>query len=186
MGLYRVDRSARGIKRRFPHRRGGVRNPATNKKSPQAFSPQAWGCTRGHLIHVRVSSVFPTGVGVYLPRLTLEGYQARFPHRRGGVPPVLAGVRLVAEFSPQAWGCTAAHSRAKGGLPVFPTGVGVYRDGVRSHVEEASFPHRRGGVPGALGKVSSPGNRSFCCPIPGESPHLNLFSTPSGSSPLPL
>ena len=71
-------------------------------------------------------------------------------------------------FSPQAWGCTVCFQadrdcetvfptgvgctdiRGIGKLDsiVFPTGVGVYRWQTCSIVRLASFPHRRGGVPG--------------------------------------
>jgi len=94
-----------------------------------AFSPQAWGCTDVEPQKLMIVDVFPTGVGVYRRsrRHLIERY--RFPHRRGGVPTYDYMEKMVAKFSPQAWGCTEPHGHVAGLRIVFPTGVGVYRNG---------------------------------------------------------
>ena len=84
----------------FPHRRGGVPIDQEATEEDLKFSPQAWGCTAlgiddaaapGRFPHRRGGvpplalmmpprqGVFPTGVGVYRPRLSHDDGGGRFP-----------------------------------------------------------------------------------------------------------
>jgi len=70
-----------------------------------------------------------------------------FPHTRGDVPNYTHSGRGVSVFSPHAWGCTAAVLRYLRDGGVFPTRVGMYRDGDAVCEPVVRFPHTRGDVP---------------------------------------
>ena len=111
----------------FPTGVGVYPPTATYSYSKATFSPQAWGCTGMRQVPRLYQLVFPTGVGVYRYLLPSRQLFRRFPHRRGGVPNGAQVDFLAAEFSPQAWGCTADGKLYRSRDRVFPTGVGVYR-----------------------------------------------------------
>ena len=127
VGVYRVSTSPTSALDRFPHRRGGVTAILDTEVGQRA--------------------VFPTGVGVYRYRLDGNAIRRSFPHRRGGVPYKARTITVISSFSPQAWGCTGEALAHLASMPVFPTGVGVYRGTLQGTRKSRGFPHRRGGVP---------------------------------------
>ena len=131
----------------FPHTRGGV--PAAYQTSAivARFSPHTWGCTWEHFFRGPGWNVFPTHVGVYLPRRLTKASPDRFPHTRGGVPNQTKIAGLFQRFSPHTWGCTAMAVNMAATSGVFPTHVGVYLCPYCKKTMPYCFPHTRGGVP---------------------------------------
>ena len=50
-------------------------------------------------------------------------------------------------FSPPAWGCSDISAAGRGAGILFPTRVGMFREGGRMKTFRISFPHPRGDVP---------------------------------------
>ncbi len=138
--------------RRFPHKRGDVPYIPPANAAPNAFSPQAWGCSVDESQDRLQPFVFPTSVGMFRADGALPPQRLRFPHKRGDVPETLSNERRADRFSPQAWGCSDCY----GGHPewhiVFPTSVGMFRSTGSRCIIMVSFPHKRGDVPSKLQK----------------------------------
>ncbi len=135
------------VARVFPTRVGVYRSAGSRCPWSWRFSPHAWGCTASGGLGGEPADVFPTRVGVYRRRAQRRARQERFPHTRGGVPPVQLRAPSPPWFSPHAWGCTEIVADCQFDLRVFPTRVGVYRLHARPRGGFRCFPHTRGGVP---------------------------------------
>ena len=73
--------------------------------------------------------VFPTRVGMVRRRVRNDPRHSRFPHARGDGPAILAHVEDMDLFSPRAWGWSGKLRALRGYLLVFPTRVGMVRNG---------------------------------------------------------
>ncbi len=161
VGVFRDVRRPGENWRRLPHRRGGVSHRAPWPHRLYRSSPQAWGCFDIIVSRDGWGYVFPTGVGVFrTAKRRGRGVQS-LPHRRGGVSPTFVLSYWTLWSSPQAWGCFAMLTWVLRHDWVFPTGVGVFRDGKTIAIQQFGLPHRRGGVsqrsPSASAlRVSSP------------------------------
>ena len=69
----------------LPHARGGVSAEEEATTAEVTSSPRPWGCFLQVGRSVRVISVFPTPVGVFLELGIKKGRWRRLPHARGGV-----------------------------------------------------------------------------------------------------
>ena len=158
--------------RRFPHTRGG--GPYTSARTPGAyeFSPHAWGWTSSSQTRLCPVAVFPTRVGVDLYTGRPSPARRGFPHTRGGGPRTKDCIGRITMFSPHAWGWTASLPVVWREAQVFPTRVGVDRDGrpiwsslvvfptrvgvdlcvLKLLTNHACFPHTRGGGPAGRGR----------------------------------
>ena len=89
-------------------------------------SPRAWGCFPLQHVDLTEMDVFPTCVGVFLPRPARVSQRMCLPHVRGGVsirrPCFVSGEGS----SPRAWGCFFLIMKLGNKLGVFPTCVGVF------------------------------------------------------------
>ena len=151
----------------LPHVRGGVSMSAWGEVSFDLSSPRAWGCflLRDHnALRRRQSSprawgcfwqrsdacysvrVFPTCVGVFLPRRAHHAHTFCLPHVRGGVSARSYSQTGRKTSSPRAWGCFYLGVPITHILFVFPTCVGVFPPGVIHKPGERRLPHVRGGV----------------------------------------
>ena len=91
--------------------------------------------------------VFPTCVGMVRAWTHSTRWTVRFPHMRGDGPHQQQGLLPFTQFSPHAWGWSVP-SFGRGSRPsVFPTCVGMVRNGELLHQHRASFPHMRGDGP---------------------------------------
>jgi len=95
----------------LPHARGGVSEEAGTIYRYVRSSPRPWGCFLTFQLSPRPCQVFPTPVGVFLPRAWRRNSLLSLPHARGGVSPW--GCFPVTRFIPYHW-------------KVFPTPVGVF------------------------------------------------------------
>ena len=127
VGVYLIISEFADVSVRFPHTRGGVPERERWWIGWRAFSPHTWGCTGygGSNLHIG----------------------NRFPHTRGGVPIAVPPHKHPISFSPHTWGCTPPVKPNKFWYCVFPTHVGVYREGQGNLHLQPGFPHTRGGVP---------------------------------------
>ena len=89
-------------------------------------SPRMWGCFRTVLRSFNAVSVFPTHVGVFPFRATLE--------------------LLLDRSSPRMWGCFQLPGLPKLLDAVFPTHVGVFLQVLFSSFYSYCLPHACGGV----------------------------------------
>ena len=111
------------------------------------FSPHAWGCSgRGRGAQGR-GGVFPTRVGMFRAMSLLCRVEACFPHTRGDVPQYNVGLTDDEMFSPHAWGCSCRPATKPMPTLVFPTRVGMFRNGLIKPARAFGFPHTRGDVP---------------------------------------
>ncbi len=125
-----VDRRRSGRPPRcpsFPHARGGGPSRFGPPRPQVVFSPRTWGWTAGEGLHRPAPRVFPTHVGVDRRPRRKRTTSPRFPHARGGGPPVRPRPASLAKFSPRTWGWTSREAEAPAG--------------------SRSFPHARGGGP---------------------------------------
>ena len=72
---------------------------------------------------------------------------------RGDVPNLHFGAPAFLPFSPHAWGCSDNGVGAIRNHLVFPTCVGMFRDGGVQPPDAPRFPHMRGDVPEALDRA---------------------------------
>ena len=93
---------------------------------PNKSSPRPWGCFQTYILPGRFWVVFPTPVGVFPCRSTLDVRKNGLPHARGGVSDMVFDEKGDTGSSPRPWGCF--RWLADFGLPVkvFPTPVGVF------------------------------------------------------------
>ena len=130
----------------LPHVRGGVSQAPELGRLANASSPRAWGCFYEDCEDFMDAAVFPTCVGVFLPRPARVSQRMCLPHVRGGVsirrPCFVSGEGS----SPRAWGCFFLIMKLGNKLGVFPTCVGVFLWAYRDSVYSDSLPHVRGGV----------------------------------------
>ncbi len=145
--MFRVCLIAANSAARFPHKRGDVPLDDILSKTASGFSPQAWGCSEGGRVAMRIWPVFPTSVGMFRTRPASRTPCRGFPHKRGDVPAALDAGERVYEFSPQAWGCSGGEHDTRGPEPVFPTSVGMFLRAGQDDVDVVRFPHKRGDVP---------------------------------------
>ena len=133
VGVYRLDVPLVHLDCRFPHACGGV--PGTDQLAAVKllFSPRMWGCTGVFMEIPEKVLVFPTHVGVYRYCARSQWLLQRFPHACGGVPKTGAAGSHGHSFSPRMWGCTDVYLTEDEAASVFPTHVGVYRQGEIKH-----------------------------------------------------
>ena len=130
----------------LPHVRGGVSTKTRWSLSRAMSSPRAWGCFLRILLQVQSWSVFPTCVGVFLEAFSFFPASGRLPHVRGGVSLRYVTHSQQMRSSPRAWGCFLHGARARDGLRVFPTCVGVFLQRLNAGGPAGRLPHVRGGV----------------------------------------
>src|SRR5690606_1725734 len=106
-----------------------------------------WGWTAG--IDERGPSrwVFPTPVGMDRGLSGCASLGVGFPHARGDGPETAVVDQFLVSFSPRPWGWTVRLLRPSLRFEVFPTPVGMDRDGGESGFHRVSFPHARGDGP---------------------------------------
>ena len=109
-------------------------------------SPRAWGCFSRHAPWVIRGTVFPTCVGVFLPRPPEHLPFFRLPHVRGGVSFYSFPILPKRLSSPRAWGCFRRLSTYVDRTVVFPTCVGVFLGASGTVPSGYGLPHVRGGV----------------------------------------
>ncbi len=172
----------------LPHGRGGVSLFTRRIDEKTQSSPRAWGCFYRLLGIKKPSTVFPTGVGVFLHSLHLESIQARLPHGRGGVSTLPAFRVDTGPSSPRAWGCFSPTPSLRRMRRVFPTGVGVFL--VRCKWCRSCFclPHGRGGVSTlalSMWNFAASSPRAWGCfsPWPWSDPAGVVFPTGVGVFP---
>ena len=98
--------------------------------------------------------VFPTHVGVFPTRDTLNSSFCRLPHARGGVSAAVFRPCACLASSPRTWGCFLRKPKNRTVFRVFPTHVGVFPALKPSLRAKASLPHARGGVSRSSGTTS--------------------------------
>ena len=130
----------------FPHTRGGVSDKLSPRSTRPGLSPHAWGCFRLAKLLAEVAEAFPTRVGVFPDRKTVEAVSGCFPHTRGGVSILRRGRSTGWSLSPHAWGCFLRAFFQHPPAIAFPTRVGVFLPACPPFSPAESFPHTRGGV----------------------------------------
>ena len=98
--------------------------------------------------------VFPTHVGVFPTRDTLNSSFCRLPHARGGVSAAVFRPCACHASSPRTRGCFLRKPKNRTVFRVFPTHVGVFPALKPSLRAKASLPHARGGVSRSSGTTS--------------------------------
>ncbi len=130
--------------RSSPHSRGDGPLHDALLTGDVAFSPLAWGWSAGLVGEGPSRSVLPTRVGMVRCRRGRRRWRPGSPHSRGDGPNELTMIELEEQFSPPAWGWSAA----PGGLPdqwlVLPTRVGMVRYHARLRAFQRGSPHPRG------------------------------------------
>ena len=162
--------------------RGGVSQAPELGRLANASSPRAWGCFYEDCEDFMDAAVFPTCVGVFLPRPARVSQRMCLPHVRGGVSIRLWNLRTNASSSPRAWGCFLRAFRVPVYSDVFPTCVGVFLRASESRLLRNGLPHVRGGVSvyllaksGAM--PSSPRAWGCFCGTDLRLWHLSVFPT---------
>ena len=77
----------------------------------------------------------------------VDAFWSCFPHTRGDVPDIKAGLSQPILFSPHTWGCSIPRGLLHLGKYVFPTHVGMFLFDLRCFIANLRFPHTRGDVP---------------------------------------
>ena len=127
VGMVRIIVGDTALWRRIPHPRGDGPPARYSNGSATAYSPPAWGWSGPQRPRRRDVPVFPTRVGmVRLPRMIWKGCWG-IPHPRGDGPATLKEQQERIEYSPPAWGWSAASSANERTDAVFPTRVGMVR-----------------------------------------------------------
>ena len=112
-----------------------------------ACSPHAWGWTALPAHSHDAGRVFPTRVGMDRVRGRATAAARGVPHTRGDGPVGGSELWQVVLCSPHAWGWTAwLVSQGSSGW-VFPTRVGMDRDGRMAQTKVHRVPHTRGDGP---------------------------------------
>ena len=161
VGVFLCRTAGQRCKLDLPHRRGGVSAVVPPVCLKYRSSPQAWGCF-WFIDEFRARrQIFPTGVGVFPASTTMFLPRWHLPHRRGGVSQSFRALTPLRGSSPQAWGCFQRARHDRGRKRIFPTGVGVFLEAVKSSALSLNLPHRRGGVSNtfcvyAINDASSP------------------------------
>ena len=169
----------------LPHARGGVSNPWQRHHDGTLSSPRPWGCFQSQPDRIKVLTVFPTPVGVFLTRPPAGSLARGLPHARGGVSDYFLSHVHWWGSSPRPWGCFLPCPKNYHANIVFPTPVGVFLVEALHGVVKPGLPHARGGVSQswffpALQASSSPrpwGCFSSGC---GRGCLLSVFPTPVG------
>ena len=154
------------------------------------FSPPAWGWSGSCRPGAPRAVVFPTRVGMVRIRWRETGPREGFPHPRGDGPPSALPDWVLRAFSPPAWGWSERRERREAREAVFPTRVGMVRDGKQLRGNHVGFPHPRGDGPfasmfgpmlvrfsppawGWSGEATDPGDQRSRFPHPrGDGPGL--------------
>ncbi len=131
----------------FPHARGDGPKGGRDERCRHRFSPRPWGWSAAQPRAHRQQDVFPTPVGMVRRCASLLACTAGFPHARGDGPgrPVKRLRRQA--FSPRPWGWSDNMVNPDGSREVFPTPVGMVRNGIATNFLAVSFPHARGDGP---------------------------------------
>ena len=135
----------------FPHTRGDVPKPHHQSFRDLHFSPHTWGCSVVFEISKATKDLFPTHVGMFRDPYQISINTLAFPHTRGDVPSTACLPKLFACFSPHTWGCSGRVGSKVVFEILFPTHVGMFRDGLSPVDPSVSFPHTRGDVPFRFG-----------------------------------
>ena len=114
------------LAKRLPHARGGVSILVLFHRRVSESSPRPWGCFLIASRAVRLLSVFPTPVGVFLPSTPASEKFESLPHARGGVSNCVCLAATGHKSSPRPWGCFQRGIGRADTEPVFPTPVGVF------------------------------------------------------------
>ncbi len=85
VGVFPIPWFYRALQGCLPHARGGVSSPLLACPRAAWSSPRTWGCFRPGPSPLLSRWVFPTHVGVFLPRPATSRPPQRLPHARGGV-----------------------------------------------------------------------------------------------------
>ena len=139
---------------RLPHARGGVSMKDLFLFVGSLSSPRTWGCFHIRPLLAVQAAVFPTHVGVFPTRDTLNSSFCRLPHARGGVSAAVFRPCACLASSPRTWGCFLRKPKNRTVFRVFPTHVGVFPALKPSLRAKASLPHARGGVSRSSGTTS--------------------------------
>ena len=75
VGVFLLPRRKGKARYCLPHTRGGVSDEARNPAQIAWSSPHAWGCFLIHAPAQPPAQVFPTRVGVFLPRTPPSGHR---------------------------------------------------------------------------------------------------------------
>ena len=93
------------VPKSLPHACGGVSDNYFRTGPVFPSSPRMWGCFSDFFATNRISSVFPTHVGVFLPCFQQEADDECLPHACGGVSTLRWILLPTRKSSPRMWGC---------------------------------------------------------------------------------
>ena len=94
---------------------------------------------------MKVTVVFPTPVGVFLPHRDKRAGGVCLPHARGGVSGTGSVSFTTGSSSPRPWGCFLSGVSVEVAEDVFPTPVGVFPDKSRIQIISATVMDWRRG-----------------------------------------
>ncbi len=117
------------------------------ERSTIGYSPHAWGWTVRRRLGLNVDTVFPTRVGMDRWLSRPSSLSIRIPHTRGDGPGSKKTPPPIYSYSPHAWGWTGNAQGRPRLYGVFPTRVGMDRDGSEFCHSDRSIPHTRGDGP---------------------------------------
>ena len=144
----------------LPHARGGVSATGSCMADVSGSSPRPWGCFSLYSEASKISSLFPTPVGVFLNAGKSKNERRTLPHARGGVSADKVRDFVGKHSSPRPWGCFLMKFHLIELLNLFPTPVGVFPQGLSTQAECLSLPHARGGVSKADDALAAAGSSS--------------------------
>ncbi len=132
---------------RSPHTRGDGPISRSARSNARLFSPHAWGWSGPSGATGGQGAVLPTRVGmVRLAGGTCLSAPGS-PHTRGDGPPRRGDWRVLARFSPHAWGWSDFVCIACANTYVLPTRVGMVRLSLVKSCVVFCSPHTRGDGP---------------------------------------
>ena len=150
VGMVLIAPACAGCRSRIPHARGDGPDFPHITGLPNSYSPRAWGWSGRAAGPARRVVVFPTRVGMVLPRRSLVSADIGIPHARGDGPSMSVSTLTATEYSPRAWGWSDTRSSECVRFGVFPTRVGMVRSRSTLRRCRLSIPPARGrGLPKA-------------------------------------
>ncbi len=133
-----------------PHPRGDGPTGSLIRRCSAAFSPPAWGWSAANPTLDVSWDVLPTRVGMVRGAAVACSAWLGSPHPRGDGPIDEMPDRILAKFSPPAWGWSVTEKTTCGRKLVLPTRVGMVRKVASAFKQSRRSPHPRGDGPNLL------------------------------------